>query len=250
MGEGFVRAGKEDLLRRRVDQIDFAVGIDGNDALLQGVKHGLTLLKLGGNLLRLQPQQDALQTAYQAPGAQRADQRAEQDCQEYVPAAVGDLFVHFTQRNADHHHANLLALVVEHRGEYPQRRGQHAVVNGNVLFSLQRGQDIPADKPLTDDRGIRMRIANTVHIGDDSVQQVVAPGDGLRQRLNDLLLRGRLQSALHLRHISHGARHRQRGLFQTVAGGIADLHIPQGIDQQENGADDAANHQGYGGAQL
>ncbi len=95
-----------------------------------------------------------------------------------------------------------------------------------------------------------MRIANTVHIGDDSVQQVVAPGDGLRQRLNDLLLRGRLQSALHLRHIGHGARHRQRGLFQTVAGGIADLHIPQGIDQQENGADDAADHQGYGGAQL
>jgi sensor histidine kinase regulating citrate/malate metabolism len=29
-----------------------------------------------------------------------------------------------------------------------------------------------------------MRIANTLHIGDDSVQQVVAPGDGLRQRSN------------------------------------------------------------------
>ncbi len=59
-----------------------------------------------------------------------------------------------------------------------------------------------------------MRIANTLHIGDDSVQQVVAAGNGLRQRLNDLLLRGRLQSALHLRHIGHGARHRQRGLFR------------------------------------
>ncbi len=35
-----------------------------------------------------------------------------------------------------------------------------------------------------------MRIANTLHIGDDSVQQVVAAGNGLRQRLNDLLLRG------------------------------------------------------------
>ena len=34
-----------------------------------------------------------------------------------------------------------------------------------------------------------MRIANTLHIGDDSVQQVVAAGNGLRQRLNDLLLR-------------------------------------------------------------
>lgn len=35
-----------------------------------------------------------------------------------------------------------------------------------------------------------MRIANTLHIGNDSVQQVVAAGNGLRQRLNDLLLRG------------------------------------------------------------
>lgn len=95
-----------------------------------------------------------------------------------------------------------------------------------------------------------MRIANTLHIGDDSVQQVVAPGDGLRQRLNNLLLRRRLQSALHLRHIGHGARHRQRGLFQTIASGIADLHIPQGIDQQQHGADHAADHQGDGGAQL
>ena len=80
-----------------------------------------------------------------------------------------------------------------------------------------------------------MRIANTLHIGDDSVQQVVAAGNGLRQRL---------------RHIGHGARHRQRGLFQTIASGIADLHIPQGIDQQQHGADHAANHQGDGGAQL
>ncbi len=95
-----------------------------------------------------------------------------------------------------------------------------------------------------------MRIANTLHIGNDSVQQVVAAGNGLRQRLNDLLLRGCLQAALHLRHIGHGARHRQRGLFQTVAGGVADLHIPQGIHQQQHGADDAADHQGHGGAQL
>ena len=62
-----------------------------------------------------------------------------------------------------------------------------------------------------------MRIANTLHIGDDSVQQVVAAGNGLRQRLNDLLLRGRLQSALHLRHIGHGARHRQAYTSSSTA---------------------------------
>ena len=56
--------------------------------------------------------------------------------------------------------------------------------------------------------------------------------------------------SMDLRHIGHGARHRQRGLFQTVAGGVADLHIPQGIHQQQHGADDAADHQGHGGAQL
>ncbi len=62
--------------------------------LLEGVKHGLTLLKLGGYFVRLQPQQHALQAAKLS--AQRADQRAEQDGQQHVPTAVGDLFVHFT----------------------------------------------------------------------------------------------------------------------------------------------------------
>lgn len=95
-----------------------------------------------------------------------------------------------------------------------------------------------------------MRIANALHIGDDRIQQVVAPGNGLGQRLDDLLLRGRLQPALHLRHIGHGARHRQRGLFQAIARGIADLHIPQGIHQQQYGADNAADHQRDGRAQF
>jgi hypothetical protein len=33
-----------------------------------------------------------------------------------------------------------------HPGKHPQRRGQHAVVNGHVLFSLQRRLDIVADE--------------------------------------------------------------------------------------------------------
>ena len=146
MSERLVRPGKEDLARRRVDQVNLTMGIDGHHPLLEGVKHGLTLLKLSGDFVRLQSQQDALQAAHQAPGAEGADQRAEQDGQQHVPAAVGDLLVHFTQRNADHHHANLLMLIVEHRGKHPQRRGQHAVVNGHVLFSLQRRLDIVADE--------------------------------------------------------------------------------------------------------
>lgn len=43
------------------------MGIDRHHPLLEGVKHGLTLLKLSGDFVRLQPQQDALQAAHQAP---------------------------------------------------------------------------------------------------------------------------------------------------------------------------------------
>lgn len=96
MNESLIRAGKEDLFRRGVDEIYLAMGIDRHHPLLEGVKHGLTLLKLGGYFVRLQPQQYA-SGREPGSGAQRADQRAEQDGQQHVPTAVGDLFVHFTQ---------------------------------------------------------------------------------------------------------------------------------------------------------
>lgn len=72
MNESLIRAGKEDLFRRGVDEIYLAMGIDRHHPLLEGVKHGLTLLKLGGYFVRLQPQQHALQAANRArvPSAQ------------------------------------------------------------------------------------------------------------------------------------------------------------------------------------
>lgn len=66
MNESLIRAGKEDLFRRGVDEIYLAMGIDRHHPLLEGVKHGLTLLKLGGYFVRLQPQQHALQAANRA----------------------------------------------------------------------------------------------------------------------------------------------------------------------------------------
>ena len=66
MNESLIRAGKEDLFRRGVDEIYLAMGIDRHHPPW-GVKHGLTLLKLGGYFVRLQPQQHALQAANRAP---------------------------------------------------------------------------------------------------------------------------------------------------------------------------------------
>ncbi len=65
MNESLIRAGKE---------ISSAAGLmrftspwaSTATTLLEGVKHGLTLLKLGGYFVRLQPQQHALQAANQA----------------------------------------------------------------------------------------------------------------------------------------------------------------------------------------
>ncbi len=170
VGEGFVRAGKEDLLRRRVDQINFAVGIDGNDALLQGVKHGLTLLKLGGNLLRLQPQQDALQTAYQAqvPSAQTSalNRMVNSTSQRLLAICSSTLLSEMPTTTTPICWCWSLNTGVNTRSAGASTPWLMAAFS----FPCSVGRISPADKPLTDDRGIRMRIANTVHIGDDSVQ--------------------------------------------------------------------------------
>ena len=104
-------------------------------------------------------------------------------------------------------------LFIEYRGKHAQRRRQDAVVNRHVFPPGEGRADILADKGFTDDGAIRMRIANAAHVGHNRVKQVVTPGNGLRQRLNNIALRRLAETALHLRHIGHGARHRQRRLF-------------------------------------
>jgi hypothetical protein len=58
-----------------------------------------------------------------------------------------------------------------------------------------------------------MRIAHAAHVGHHGIQQIVTPGDGQRQRLDESALRRQRQGLLHFRHIGECACHRQRRIF-------------------------------------
>ena len=107
------------------------------------------------------------------------------------------------------------------------------MVDSDVLLARQRGPDVIADEGFADNLAIGMRVANTVHIGDDGKQQAVASGDGLRQRLDNTALRRQRQATLDFRGVGQRPRHRQRRIFHAVTGGAANLHKPQGIDQNQ-----------------
>ena len=124
------------------------------------------------------------------------------------------------------------------------------MIDGDILFAVKGGLNILADKLFTNKPGVGMRIAHAMHIGHHRIQQIVTPGNGQRQRLDESALRRQRQGLLHFRHIGERASNRQRRIFYAVAGGIADLYKPQRVDQQQYRTNHAANHERHGGTQL
>ena len=92
------------------------------------------------------------------------------------------------------------------------------MIDGYILFALQRRQDVIADKGFADNLAIRMRVANPVHIGHDGKQQAIAFADGQSQRLNDSAFRRQRQTPLNFRGVGQRPRHRQRGILDAIAG--------------------------------
>ena len=124
------------------------------------------------------------------------------------------------------------------------------MIDRDVLFSRQRRAEIVADKALADQPVVGMRIADPAHVGHYREQQIVTHAHRLGQGLNDIQVRIERQGALHLRGVCQRARHRQRGIFHAVAGGVAYLHQPQGPGEEQYRPDHAANHQRDPGAKL
>ena len=114
--------------------------------------------------------QDVFKHPHQPPDAQNADDGAKQHESNRIPAGGVNLLIHFLQRNADNHHANLLLTVVINRREHAYGFGQYTVVNREVLFAFQRRLEIGTDKMLAYQMRVRVRIANALHIGDYGVK--------------------------------------------------------------------------------
>ena len=115
-------------------------------------------------------------------------------------------------------------LAVIHGRKYAKGFRERAPVNGDVLFPFQRRVQIVADKMQANQRFVRVRIANTAHVGDHGQQQVVAFCNALGDGLDDIGLRRLHQATLDLRAVRQRTGNTQRRIFDVIAGCPGDLH--------------------------
>ena len=79
-------------------------------------------------------------------------------------------------------------IVIINGGENAQRLGEKAPVDGDILFAIQRQQNIVALKWLSDALGFRMRVTQAFHVGDNNEQHIVTLTHRFGNRLNPTLL--------------------------------------------------------------
>ena len=120
------------------------------------MQHGLALFKQGGDFIRFQTKRIRLSTRTSAPDAKRADHGAKEHGEQQSPAAVAYLFIHFTERDTDGDHADLLVSGIKYRCKNAQRLGEDAVVDRDILPAMQGGDQIITNKVFANFTGLAM----------------------------------------------------------------------------------------------
>ena len=131
-----VIGAEQHLARGLVGEGDIALAINGNNPLFERLQHGLALFKQGGDFIRFQTKKNTLEHPDQRPDAKRADHGAKEHGEQQSPAAVAYLFIHFTERDTDGDHADLLVSGIKYRCKDAQRLGEDAVVDRDILPAM------------------------------------------------------------------------------------------------------------------
>ena len=160
------RRGAQQLASRRIDQRDLSLAIDRQHPFVQRGEHRLTLPNPLGYLVRLEPQQDPLDIARQAPGARGADQHQQCDTQQQTLAAFGQQQADTVERDPGRDGADDRTAGIEHRRESANADAQRALRARDVGFPGQRGVFVATPEMPPDLVGIGMRQAQMIEIHD------------------------------------------------------------------------------------